>query len=326
MTAEGPAAPGASDDEERRTPIRGRLPDGITVVEVGPRDGLQNEPGTIAADVKIRFVDELAAAGLPVVETTSFVNPKWVPQLADADEVMRGVSRRDGARYPVLVPNERGLDRALEAGAEEIAVFASATESFSRENLDRSRDEAIEMFRPVCERASAEGLRARGYLSMVLGDPWEGEVPPGDVVEAGLRLLDLGCAELSLGDTIGVGTPGRVQELVGAFVDAGVGADVLAVHFHDTYGQGLANVLAALELGVTVVDASAGGLGGCPFAKSAAGNLATEDLVWMCDGLGISTGVDVRAVALAAAKVCAELGKELPGRVARALAGQEGAS
>ncbi len=326
MTAEDPAAHRASADQGRRMPIRDRLPDAITVVEVGPRDGLQNEPGTIPADVKVRFISELSDAGLPVVEATSFVNPKWVPQLADAAEVMEGLSRRDGVRYPVLVPNERGLDRALEAGADEIAVFASATESFSRENLNRSRDEAIEMFRPVCERASGEGLRIRGYLSMVLGDPWEGDVPAGQVVDAGLRLLDLGCAELSLGDTIGVGTPGRVQELVAAFADAGVGADALAVHFHDTYGQGLANVLAALELGVTVVDASAGGLGGCPFAKSATGNLATEDLVWMCDGLGISTGVDVRAVARAAAKVCAELGKELPGRVARALAGEDGSS
>lgn len=324
MAQEGSGHPGGATPEGTRVPIRGRLPDAITVVEVGPRDGLQNEPGTIPATVKIRFVEELAAAGLPVVEATSFVNPKWVPQLADADEVMRGLSRRDGVRYPVLVPNERGLDRALEAGAHEIAVFASATESFSRKNLNRSRDEAIEMFRGVCERASAEGLRVRGYLSMVLGDPWEGDVPPASVVEAGLRLLDLGCAEISLGDTIGVGTPGRVQELIDAFVRAGATTDTLAVHFHDTYGQGLANVLAALEQGVTVVDASAGGLGGCPFARSATGNLATEDLIWMCDGLGIATGVDVRWVARAAAKVCAELGKDLPGRVARALAGQEG--
>lgn len=298
------------------SPLASRLPDRVTIVEVGPRDGLQNEPGTIPAKTKIEFVDRLNATGLSVIEATSFVNPKWVPQLADADEVLRGIEKRPGVRYPVLVPNERGLERALEAGAQEVAIFASATESFSRNNLNRSRNEALEMFVPVCKKAIEAGVRVRGYLSMVLGDPWEGDVDAAQAAAQGKRLLDLGCFEISLGDTIGVGTAGRVQDLIAAFDDP----SVLAVHFHDTYGQGLANVLAALECGVTVVDASAGGLGGCPFAKSATGNLATEDLVWMLDGLGIDTGVDVAALASVSAWVCAQLGMQIPGRVARALA------
>jgi len=293
------------------------LPGHVTIVEVGPRDGLQNEAAIVPAQTKIELIERLAAAGLPVVEATSFVNPKWVPQLADADEVLRGITRKYGVRYPVLVPNERGLDRALQAGAEEVAVFASATEAFSKANLNRTRDEAFAMFVPVVERALEAGARVRAYLSMVLGDPWEGDVPAEQAAEQGRRLLDLGCYELSLGDTIGVGTAGAVQDLIGAFEDPAQ----LAVHFHDTYGQGLANVLAALQCGVNVVDASAGGLGGCPFAKSATGNLATEDLVWMLDGLGIVTHVDVRAVAETSAWICAQLGIQIPGRVARALAG-----
>ncbi len=299
--------------------LRASLPDRVTVVEVGPRDGLQNEPVTIPTDVKVAFIERLADAGLPVVEATSFVHPKAVPQLADAGEVLQALRRTTGVRYPVLVPNERGLDRALECGVDEIAIFASATETFSQRNLNRSRDEAIEMFRPVCERALREGVRIRGYLSMVLGDPWEGAVDPDDVVDAGRRLLDLGCGELSLGDTIGVGTAGAVETLIERFVAAGVEPSMLAVHFHDTYGQGLANVLAALRCGVSVVDAAAGGLGGCPFADSATGNLATEDLVWMLDGLSIETGVDLGKVAEASVWVCGVLGKEVPGRVARAV-------
>ena len=302
-------------------PLLDRLPPRVTIVEVAPRDGLQNEQAVVPAAVKVELIERLAGAGLPVVEATSFVNPRWVPQLADAEEVLARLRRRPGVRYPVLVPNERGLERALGAGAEEVAIFASATESFSRRNLNRSREEALEMFATVCRRAAAAGVRVRGYLSMVLGDPWEGEVPAAEVVAQGLRLLELGCFELSLGDTIGVGTAGRVQELIEAFAGAGVEPSRLAVHFHDTYGQGLANVLAALECGVTVVDASAGGLGGCPFARSATGNLATEDLVWMLDGLGVRTGVDVREVAAASAWVCERLGMPIPGRVARALSG-----
>lgn len=302
------------------SPLRARLPDRVTIVDVAARDGLQNEQTTVPADVKVELIERLADAGMPVVEATSFVNPKWVPQLADAEEVLARLKRKPGVRYPVLVPNERGLERALAARADEVAIFASATETFSQRNLNRSRDEAIEMFRPVVQRARDAGARVRGYLSMVLGDPWEGDVDPATVVEQGVRLFELGCFELSLGDTIGVGTPGRVQDLVYAFAGSGVDAGALAVHFHDTYGQGLANVLAALECGVTVVDASAGGLGGCPFAQSATGNLATEDLVWMLDGLGIDSGVDVRAVAETTAWACERLGKQIPGRVARALA------
>ncbi|HVL81063.1 MAG TPA: hydroxymethylglutaryl-CoA lyase [Actinomycetota bacterium] len=305
--------------DDGQAPVRTRLPDRVTVVEVGPRDGLQNEPTPLEAQAKIRFIEALSDAGLRVVEATSFVNPERVPQLADAAEVLETLKRRDGVRYPVLVPNLRGLERALEVGADEIAVFASATESFSQRNLGRSREEAIEMFRPVCEAAAEAGVRVRGYLSMVLGDPWEGNVSPAVVVDAGIRLLELGCVELSLGDTIGVGTPGAVQDLIEAFVDEGIPSRALAVHFHDTYGQGLANVLAALECDVTTVDTSAGGLGGCPFARSATGNLATEDLVWMLDGLGVETGVDLHATARAAADVCRLLGRPLPGRVARAV-------
>lgn len=301
------------------SPVRSRLPDAVTIVEVGPRDGLQNEQEIVPTEVKVEFIERLGAAGIKVVEATSFVNPKWVPQLADAAEVLDKLDRKPGVRYPVLVPNERGLDDALKAGVDEIAIFASATESFSKRNLNRTRDEALEMFRPVVERAIGSDLRVRGYLSMVLGDPWEGDIDPGEVVAQGERVLDLGCFELSLGDTIGVGTAGAVQDLVEAFSNANIDPSRLAVHFHDTYGQGLANVLAALECGITVVDSSAGGLGGCPFAQSATGNLATEDVVWMLDGLGISTGVDVRKVAETSAWICDRIGKDVPGRVARAL-------
>lgn len=295
------------------------LPASVTIVEVGPRDGLQNEATPILVASKVAFIDALADAGLTVIEVTSFVDPRWVPQLSDADEVLAALGRRPGVRYPVLVPNERGLDRALEAGVREISIFGSATESFSMRNLDRSRADAVEMFRPVCTRALASGLRVRAYLSMVMGDPWEGDVALSQVVESAMALLELGATELSLGDTIGVGTAGKVQDLIEALVDSGISVGALAVHFHDTYGQGLANVLAALQTGVSIVDSSAGGLGGCPYAKSATGNLATEDVVWMLEGLGISTGIDINAVALAAKKVCDELGKEVPGRVARAL-------
>jgi hydroxymethylglutaryl-CoA lyase len=232
---------------------------------------------------------------------------------------MSKLARKPGVRYPVLVPNETGLDRAVESGADEIAIFASASETFSQKNLNRSRDEAIEMFLPVAKRAKEDGLRVRGYLSMVLGDPWEGEVALPNVVDAARRVMDLGCDELSLGDTIGVGTPGKVQDLISALIQNEFEVSKIAVHFHDTYGQGLANVLAALQLGVTIVDTSAGGLGGCPFAKSATGNLATEDLIWMLDGLGIETGVDVHAVADASRRFCKQAGIAIPGRVARAL-------
>jgi hydroxymethylglutaryl-CoA lyase len=297
------------------------LPPAVTIWEVGPRDGLQNESGVVPPEVKVEFVARLAAAGLRIVETTSFVHPEWVPQLADAEQVFAAVDRAAGVRYPVLVPNARGLDRALALGVRDVAVFASASETFSRKNLNRSTAEADAVFAPLVARSKAAGLGVRGYLSMCFGDPWEGRVPIPQVVAAGVRLLELGCDQLSLGDTIGVGTPGHVGALLGAFGDAGVPADRLAVHFHDTYGQALASALAALRYGVTTVDASADGLGDCPFAKSATGNLATEDLVWMLDGLGIRTGVDVRALAAVSTWMAGHLGRPSPSNVVRALAG-----
>ncbi len=302
--------------------LRDRLPKSVTIVEVSPRDGLQAEAKTLPTETKLALIDRLQDAGLRVVEATSFVNPKAIPQLADADEVMKRLVRRPGARYPVLVPNERGLERALAAGVDEIAVFAAASESYSRKNLNRSRDEAIEMFRPVVKRAKEARLRVRGYLSMVFADPWEGPIAKEVVVDAGRRLLELGCEELSLGDTIGAGTAAQVQDLIGAFGAAGVPPANIGVHFHDTYGQGLASVLAAMEAGVTVIDASAGGIGGSPYANSAAGNLATEDLVFMLDGLGIECGVDLKALVATSQWLGTQLGHELPGRAARALAAQ----
>ena len=293
------------------------LPDAVTVYEVGPRDGLQNEPEPVGTAVKVELIERLAAAGLPAVEATSFVRPDRVPQLADAEQVAAALKHGRGTRYPVLVPNAGGLRRAIDAGVEEIAVFGSATESFSRRNLNRSVDESLAIFAPVVEAARAAGLRVRGYVSMVWGDPWEGAVPVDRAAAVARRLWELGLDELSLGDTIGVATPIAVQRVVEAVAD-GVPLGSIAVHFHDTYGQALANVLAALEAGVTTVDASVAGLGGCPFAQSATGNLATEDLVYMLDGLGIRTGVDLAAVVATAHWIARELGRE-PGAVARAI-------
>jgi hydroxymethylglutaryl-CoA lyase len=295
------------------------LPDRVTIYEVGPRDGLQNEQSTVPVEVKAEFLARLADAGLQVIEATSFVHPTWVPQLADAEQLLERLRPLDGVRYPVLVPNERGLDRALAKGIREIAIFGSATETFAQRNLNRSVDESIAMFAPVVQRARAEGLTVRAYVSMCFGDPWEGEVPIDQVVRTGSRLLDLGCTELSLGDTIGVGTPGHVTALLAAFADAGVGPDRLAVHFHDTYGQALANTFSALQSGITTVDASAGGLGGCPYAKSATGNLATEDLVWMLTGLGIHTGVDLERLVDTSRWLAAKLGRPSSSNVVRAL-------
>lgn len=274
------------------TPLA-ELPSHVTICEVGPRDGLQNEKTSIPTAVKVELIERLADAGHTIIEATSTVHPKWVPQLADAEEVLRRLDRRDGVRYPVLVPNLRGLERALDLGVTEIAVFASATESFAKANLNRTVGESLEMFAPVVARAREAGLAVRGYVSMCWGDPWEGEVAPEQVVPVAARLLELGCTELSLGDTIGVATPGRVVALLDALRHHEIRTDQLAVHFHDTYGQALANTLIALRHGITTVDASAGGLGGCPFAGSATGNLATEDLLWQLDGLGIHTGVDL---------------------------------
>ncbi|MCQ8191098.1 hydroxymethylglutaryl-CoA lyase [Streptomyces rugosispiralis] len=298
------------------------LPTRVRIHEVGPRDGLQNEKTLVPAAVKAEFIHRLAEAGLTTIEATSFVHPKWVPQLADAEELMELIDDVD-ARLPVLVPNERGLDRALALGAREIAVFASATESFAKANLNRTVDGALEMFEPVVTKAKDAGAAVRGYLSMCFGDPWEGPVPISQTVSVSRRLMDMGCDEISLGDTIGVATPGHVREVLDTLNEAGVADDRLAVHFHDTYGQALANTLAALEHGVTTVDASAGGLGGCPYAKSATGNLATEDLVWMLDGLGIETGVDIGRLTATSVWMARHLGRPSPSRTVRALSQKE---
>jgi len=297
------------------------LPHRVTVYEVAPRDGLQNEAAIVPVEVKAEFLARLADAGLTVIEATSFVHPRWVPQLADAAELWQRIERRPGVRYPVLVPNERGLARALELGVRDIAIFGSATETFARKNLNRTVDESIAMFAPVVTGARAAGCDVRAYLSMCFGDPWEGDVAIEQVVSVGRRLLDLGATQLCLGDTIGVGTPGHVRALLDAFGVAGVPVDRLAVHFHDTYGQALANALAAVQCGVTTLDASAGGLGGCPYAEKATGNLATEDLVWMLHGLGIDTGVDLAKLVTTSRWMADVLGRPSPSRVVQALAG-----
>ncbi|RZD63639.1 hydroxymethylglutaryl-CoA lyase [Streptomyces albidoflavus] len=301
------------------------LPSRVRIHEVGPRDGLQNEKTVVPTEVKAEFVRRLAAAGLTTVEATSFVRPEWVPQLADAEQLFPLLDevREAGTDLPVLVPNARGLDRALALGARHVAVFASATETFARRNLNRTVAESLAMFEPVVTRAKAEGLRVRGYLSMCFGDPWEGPVPEAQVVQVATALHAMGCDELSLGDTIGVATPGQVGSLLRALHAAGVEPGALAVHFHDTYGQALSNTLAALQHGVTLVDASAGGLGGCPYAQSATGNLATEDLVWMLHGLGIDTGTDLGALVATSDWLAARLGRPSPSRTVRALSHQE---
>ena len=296
-----------------------QLPKRVLIYEVGPRDGLQNEETVVPVEVKAELVERLVAAGLKIVEATSFVHPKWVPQLADAEELLARVDHRGATPMPVLVPNERGLDRALAAGVQHIAIFGSATETFAQRNLNRSLEDQFAMFEPTVTRARKEGMDVRAYVSMCFGDPWEGEVPVDQVVDVGRRLLDLGCYQLSLGDTTGVGTTGHVTALLDAFNAAGVGDEQLAMHFHDTYGQALANAYAALRHGVTTFDASAGGLGGCPYAESATGNLATEDLVWMLDGLGVETGVDLAALVATSRWLAGHLGRPSPSRVVNAL-------
>jgi hydroxymethylglutaryl-CoA lyase len=302
------------------------VPGRVTIYEVGPRDGLQNEKTLVPVEVKAEFIRRLVAAGLDMVETTSFVSPTWVPQLADSAALLGllGETGR-GRNRPVLVPNERGLDAAFAQGAQAIAIFGSATETFARKNLNRGLAESIDMFAPVVQRARAEGLWVRAYVSMCFGDPWEGDVPISQVVDVASRMMDLGCDQLSLGDTIGTGTTGHVQRLLDALDTKGIGVGGIAVHFHDTYGQALANTLAALGHGVTVVDASTGGLGGCPYAKSATGNLATEDLVWALDGLGIETGVDLEALVDTSVWMAGHLGRPSTSRVVKALAGTSSA-
>ncbi|AKH82559.1 hydroxymethylglutaryl-CoA lyase [Streptomyces sp. CNQ-509] len=308
-----------------RVPAAG-LPARVRIHEVGPRDGLQNEKATVPTDVKAAFVHRLAAAGLTTVEATSFVHPKWVPQLADAEDLyprLADLTATGAVDLPVLVPNIRGLERATALGARRVAVFASATETFARRNLNRTVDESLAMFAPVVAEAKNDGLHVRGYLSMCFGDPWEGPVPLPQVVRTARALADMGCDELSLGDTVGVATPGHVAALLGALAQDGIPVERLGVHFHDTYGQALANTLAALQHGVTTVDASAGGLGGCPFARSATGNLATEDLVWMLQGLGVETGVDLDALVATSVWMADRLGRPSPSRTVTALSHKE---
>jgi hydroxymethylglutaryl-CoA lyase len=264
----------------------------VRIVEVGARDGLQNEKTIVPTPAKVELIDRLSDTGLQTIEATSFVSPKWVPQLADAADVYTAIRKKPGVRYPVLVPNLQGYERARTVGATEIAVFSAASEAFNRKNINASIDESIERFVPVMDRARADGVAVRGYVSTVLGCPYQGEVPVADVVRVAKRLHDLGCYEISLGDTIGIGTPAKARAMLAA-VAGEVPMAALAVHFHDTRGQALANILACLELGVAVVDASVSGTGGCPYARGASGNVASEDVVYMLHGMGITTGVDL---------------------------------
>ncbi len=293
------------------------LPRAVRIVEVGARDGLQNEKTIISTATKIQLIDRLSATGLRTIEATSFVSPKWIPQLADAREVFNGIEKKSGVAYPVLVPNLQGYERAREVGANEVAVFAAASEAFSRKNINASIDDSIERFVPVLERARADGVKVRGYVSTVLGCPYQGHVPVADVVRVAKRLHDLGCYEISLGDTIGMGTPGNARAMLCAVADE-VPMSALAVHFHDTRGQALANILACLEEGVAVVDSSVAGTGGCPYAKGATGNVASEDVVYMLEGMGIATGIDLPALVETGLWLSAQLGRATSSRVARA--------
>ncbi len=299
------------------------LPKRVKMVEVGPRDGLQNEAMPVPAAVKIELIRRLADAGVPVVEAGSFVSPKWVPQMADSAEVLKGIVKKPGVSYPVLVPNMKGFEAALAAGAEEIAVFSAASETFSRKNTNCSIAEGLERFREVCEAAQRHGLRVRGYVSCVLGCPYEGEVAPQAVAEVAQRLAELGCYEVSLGDTIGTGTPGKAKAMIEAVAQR-VPVERLAGHFHDTYGQALANCYAALECGVAALDSSVAGLGGCPYARGATGNVASEDLLYMLDGLGIATGVSLERLIEAGKFISDFLGREPTSRAARAVLARRG--
>ena len=291
----------------------------VRVVEVSPRDGLQNEKAVVPSAIKIELIERLAACGYDTVEATSFVSPKWVPQLADAEAVLAGLTRKPGVRYPVLVPNLQGYLRARLAGASDIAVFTAASEAFNHRNINASIDESIVRFEPVLAQARVDGVRVRGYVSTVLGCPYQGEVPVADVVRVAARLFELGCAEISLGDTIGVGTPGRARAMLRA-VAAAVPMSALAVHFHDTYGQALANILACLEEGVRVVDAAVAGTGGCPYAHGASGNVASEDVIYMLQGMGLETGVDLDALVATGHWLAMQLGRPTGSRVGRARA------
>ena len=299
------------------------VPKRVRMVEVGPRDGLQNEPEIVAVEVRIELIDRLSAAGLPAVEAGSFVSPKWVPQMAETERVLSGIRRAPGVGYPVLVPNMKGYEAARAAGAEEIAVFGAASESFTRKNINCSIAESLQRFAPVIAAAEKDGVKVRGYVSCVLGCPYEGEVAPAAVAEVAGRLFELGCYEISLGDTIGVGTPTQARRMVLAVAEH-VPIKQLALHFHDTYGQALANILACLELGVATLDSSVAGLGGCPYAQGASGNVASEDLLYMLDGLGIESGVDMERLIEAGAFISGHLGRPPQSKVSRARAGRSG--
>jgi len=293
------------------------VPSAVRIVEVGARDGLQNEKAIVPTATKIELIDRLSATGLRTIEATSFVSPKWVPQLADAAEVFASIERKPGVAYPVLVPNLQGYERARAVGAEEVAVFTAASEAFNRKNINASIDESIDRFLPVLERARADGVKVRGYVSTVLGCPYQGDVPVDDVVRVAARMHALGCYEISLGDTIGIGTPSKARAMLRAVAGV-VPMSALAVHFHDTRGQALANILACLEEGVAVVDSAVSGTGGCPYAKGATGNVATEDVVYMLEGMGIATGVELGKLIETGLWLSAQLGRETSSRVARA--------
>jgi hydroxymethylglutaryl-CoA lyase len=295
-------------------------PTRVRIVEVGARDGLQNEKTIIPAATKIELIDRLSATGLQTIEATSFVSPKWIPQLADAREVFEGITKKPGVSYPGLVPNLQGYERAREVGAREVAIFTAASEAFNQKNVNASIDESIARFEPVFERARADGVKVRGYVSTVLGCPYQGEVPIADVVRVARRLHELGCYEVSLGDTIGIGTPSKARAMLRA-VATEVPMTALAVHFHDTRGQALANILACLEEGVAVVDSSVSGTGGCPYAKGATGNVASEDVVYMLDGMGIATGIDLPLLIATGLWLSEQLGRATSSRVARASMG-----
>ena len=296
-----------------------KYPERVKMVEVGPRDGLQNEPGSVPAEVKVALIDRLSDAGFQVVEAGSFVSPKWVPQMADTAEVMAHIRRKPGVAYPVLVPNMKGLEAAIAAKATEVAGFAAATEAFSKRNTNCTIAESMQRQAEVCKAALGAGLRVRGYISVVLGCPYEGEVKPEAVAAVSQRLYDMGCYEISLGDTIGTGTPARAQRMIET-VAKKIPVGKLAGHFHDTYGQALANILAVMELGVATFDSSVAGLGGCPYAKGATGNVASEDVLYMLGGLGIETGVDMGKLLDAAEFICAQLKRPTVSRAGRALA------
>jgi hydroxymethylglutaryl-CoA lyase len=294
------------------------MADSVRIIEMGPRDGLQNEKTPVSVEARIAFVEALVAAGLPTVEVGAFVSPKAIPQMASSDQVLRGIGHVRGAEFHVLVPNEKGYDAARAAGAQVVSVFAAASEGFSRANINCSVAESIERFKPVLARAKADGVRVRGYISCVLGCPFDGEIKPKAVADLARTLADLGCYEISLGDTIGVGTPLKAKQMLRA-VAAEVPADRLAMHFHDTYGQALANLYAGMDEGVRVIDSAAGGLGGCPYAPGATGNVATEDVVYMLEGMGVATGVDMGKLVAATNTITSLIGRPPASRVASAL-------